>query len=118
MLPNLFILGAGKCGTTSLYHILRQHKDIHVSSIKEPSFFCWYFQVVKDPITYFHLFDSNARYRLEASHVYMSNPETAPVLKALFPQAKFIVTLRNPKKRSLFAVSSHAPLQASRWSTF
>jgi len=100
MLPNVFILGAGKCGTTSLYHILRQHQDIHISSIKEPSFFCSYFQMVKDPITYFRLFNSDARYRLDTSHVYMSNPETAPVLKGLFPQAKFIVILRDPKKRA------------------
>ena len=32
--------------------------------------------------------------------VYVTNPETAPVLKALFPQAKFIVTLRDPKQRA------------------
>ena len=100
MTPNVFILGSGKCGTTSIYHILGQHKDVHVSNIKEPSFFCSYFQIVKDPIAYFRLFDSPARYRVEASHAYFSNPETAPVLRALFPNARFIVTLRHPKSRA------------------
>ena len=62
--------------------------------------FCSYFQSVKDPITYFRLFDSPARYRVDSSHVYFSHPETAPILRALFPDARFIVTLRNPKNRA------------------
>jgi hypothetical protein len=37
---------------------------------------------------------------MEASHVYFSNPETAPILRALFPRARFIVTLRHPKRRA------------------
>lgn len=98
--PNLFVLGAGKCGTTSLHNILGQHPDIHASAEKEPSFFCSYFQVVKDPITYLRLFDSPARYRLESSHVYFSNPETPPVIRALFPDAKFILIFRHPKNRA------------------
>jgi hypothetical protein len=101
MRPNLFILGAGKCGTTSLYHLLERHPDIHLSTPKEPSFFCSHFQVVKNPIDYFRLFDSPRRYRVDSSHVYFSNPETAPILRDLFPDAKFIVTLRQPKARAL-----------------
>jgi hypothetical protein len=100
MMPNLFVLGAGKSGTTSLHAILRQHPDIHASKEKEPSFFCSYFQVVNDPVAYFQLFDSPKRYRAESSHVYLTNPDTAPTLKTLFPDAKFIVTLRDPKQRA------------------
>jgi len=37
--PNFFIVGTGKAGTTSLYHYLRQHPEIYMSSIKEPSYF-------------------------------------------------------------------------------
>jgi hypothetical protein len=98
--PNLFILGAGKCGTTTVYNLLGQFDDIHVSPVKEPSHFCSYFQVVRDRSDYWQLFDSRKRYRVDASHVYLSNPETAPVLRELFPDAKFIVTLRDPKKRA------------------
>lgn len=98
--PNLFILGAGKCGTTSLYELLRRHPDIHVCDPKEPSFFCSHFQVVRNPIDYFRLFDSARRYRVDASHVYFSNPETPPVLHALFPDAKFLIILRDPRARA------------------
>ena len=98
--PNLFILGAGKCGTTSLYHLLERHPDIKVSVPKEPSFFCSHFQVVRNPIDYFRLFESDRRYRVDASHVYFSNPETAPLLRRLFPDAKFLIILRCPKARA------------------
>jgi hypothetical protein len=37
--PNFFIAGAPKCGTTSLYHYLDQHPEIYMSPIKEPNYF-------------------------------------------------------------------------------
>jgi hypothetical protein len=38
-LPNFFVVGAPKAGTTSLYHCLDQHPEIYMSPIKEPSYF-------------------------------------------------------------------------------
>jgi len=38
-LPNFFIVGTGKAGTTSLHRYLRQHPQIYMSPVKEPSFF-------------------------------------------------------------------------------
>jgi len=38
-LPNFFLVGAPKAGTTSLYHYLDQHPQIYMSPIKEPNFF-------------------------------------------------------------------------------
>lgn len=38
--PNLIILGAQKSATTSLYHLLRRHPDIHMSyPVKEPGYY-------------------------------------------------------------------------------
>jgi len=39
MKPNLFVVGAVKSGTTSLYKYLKNHPDVIVSSEKEPAFF-------------------------------------------------------------------------------
>ncbi|HNQ12125.1 MAG TPA: sulfotransferase [Bacteroidia bacterium] len=39
-LPNFFIVGAAKCGTTSLYHYLKKHPEVYLSPIKEPNHFC------------------------------------------------------------------------------
>ena len=38
-LPNFFVVGAPKAGTTSLYHYLDQHPQIYMSPIKEPCYF-------------------------------------------------------------------------------
>ena len=38
-LPNFFVVGAPKAGTTSLYHYLAQHPEIFMSPIKEPCHF-------------------------------------------------------------------------------
>ena len=100
--PNFFILGAGKCGTSSLYQYLKQHPEIFMSPVKEPSFFCEHFQVVTDPIRYFNLFNGVKKEKIigEASHVYLTNPSSAKILKCLFPDAKFLLIFRNPADRA------------------
>jgi hypothetical protein len=102
LLPNFFILGAAKCGTTSLYHYLRQHPEIYMSPIKEPCFFCDSFQVVRDPVAYSRLFENAGNLCAigEASHVYLTNPSSAKTLKTFLPDAKFILTLRHPADRA------------------
>ena len=39
MLPNFFVVGTPKAGTTSLYNYLAQHPAIYLSPIKEPAYF-------------------------------------------------------------------------------
>lgn len=100
--PNFFILGAGKSGTTTLYAYLKSHPQIFMTSPKEPTFFCADFQVIKNPISYFELFDGvKDQPRIgEASHGYLSDPKSARVLHGLFPKSKFILSLRNPADRA------------------
>tara|TARA_S200000501_G_scaffold378801_1_gene443808 strand:- start:17220 stop:18182 length:963 start_codon:yes stop_codon:yes gene_type:complete len=38
-IPNLFLVGAPKSGTTAIYEFLNSHPDIFMSPIKEPHFF-------------------------------------------------------------------------------
>jgi len=38
-LPDFFLIGAPKCGTTSLHRYLGQHPGLYMSPIKEPHFF-------------------------------------------------------------------------------
>ncbi len=113
--PNFFILGAGRCGSTTLYSMLKQHPQIFMSKEKEPSFFCSYFQVVKDPISYYNLFTPSEGQTAigEASHAYLSNPESPEVLHALFPRARFILIFRNPTERaySLYNWTRRAKLE-------
>ena len=38
-LPNFIIAGVARCGTTSLYHYMKQHPDIGFSTKKEPKYY-------------------------------------------------------------------------------
>ncbi len=38
-IPNFFVLGAAKCGTSSIYYYLKQHPEIYMPEVKEPHFF-------------------------------------------------------------------------------
>ena len=102
-LPTFFLLGAGRCGTTSLAEVLRTHPQVFVSEPKEPTFFCAPFQLVRDPLQYVSLFDGagDARAVGEASHAYLSHPGAARALRAFFPDARFVVIFRNPADRAL-----------------
>ncbi len=40
LLPNFFIIGAAKAGTTTLYDILQKYPQVYFPVQKEPSFFC------------------------------------------------------------------------------
>ena len=48
-MPNFFVIGAMKAGTTSLWHALRAHPDIYMSPEKEPHYFTYVGQPV-DPV--------------------------------------------------------------------
>ncbi len=39
MKPNVLCVGFAKCGTTTLYDIMKQHPDIYLSGIKEPIYY-------------------------------------------------------------------------------
>ena len=59
-LPDFFIVGAPKCGTTALYHYLSQHPSIYMPALKEPHFFCRDFPSfgkIHDMNAYLELFD-------------------------------------------------------------
>ncbi len=45
-LPNFLIIGAPRCGTTTLYEALKAHPDVYMSPEKEP----WYFAAVGQPV--------------------------------------------------------------------
>jgi hypothetical protein len=39
IIPNLFLIGGMRCGSTALHLLLDQHDDINMSLVKEPCFF-------------------------------------------------------------------------------
>ena len=118
-LPNFFIIGANKAGTTSLYHYLIQHPEIFMSKNKEPMFFIHeninfnknrpakqYFRFLIDNIEdYIALFDDVTTELTigEASTAYLPHPLAPKNIRKLIPNAKFIAILRNPVERAYSA---------------
>lgn len=102
--PNFFIVGAAKSGTTSLWSYLRQHPQIYMPEIKEPSFFSFHYKHKLTYEKYLSLFsgvlEKKAKVIGEASHAYLTSPESAALIRESYPDAKFIIILRNPIDRA------------------
>jgi len=100
--PNLFIVGAAKCGTTAMAEYLKKHENIFFTTPKEPHYFATDmpgYQVVNNFEEYLNLF-SNATekhlYKGEASVYYIYSKEAIKNIYNFNPDAKIIVMLRNP----------------------
>jgi hypothetical protein len=98
--PNFFLIGAPKCGTTSLAAWLSEHPQIYMPAIKEPHFFNTDgLQSITSKTDYKELFrDAKAEHIAvgEASTHYLFSQAAVPNILGFNPDAKFIVCFRNP----------------------
>ncbi len=116
-LPTYLIIGAAKCGTTSLHHYLGEHPKIQVARRKELSFF------VDEPLPrgeghrgvewYRSWFSPDFAVRGEATPAYTSarfgvTPER---IRSVVPDVKLIVCVRDPVARAV----SHYPQAREDW---
>ncbi len=120
-LPNFFLVGTGKAGTTSLHRYLRQHPQVYMSGVKEPSYFAEEVrpehlsedflrharaQPQKWPITdwaeYQDLFANanGAKAIGEATPSYLWSETAAAGIHGRFPAAKIVMILRDPAERA------------------
>lgn len=121
MKPTFLIVGAAKCGTTSLADYLAQHPDIFMPSLKEPNFFAFdgAAPVPKGPAParvlkellynwsavseteYWALFRGAAEHKAagEASVRYLYFCDSVKKIKATVPNVRLVVILREPVAR-------------------
>ena len=99
---NFFIVGAPKCGTTSLCRYLKQHPDIFIPDLKEPSYFSHDLRPSRtgSPMAlgdYLNLFKGiNSKAIGEGSTQYLYSKIAAQEIYNFNPDAKIIIMLRNP----------------------
>jgi hypothetical protein len=101
-LPNLFIIGAAKCGTTSLHLYLDLHPDIHMAREKEIKFFAKEAVWKKGVDWYRARFDAAAPVRGESTVLYSAYPRYTGVparMHAVVPDARLIYLVRDPIAR-------------------
>ena len=105
--PDFFIVGHPKCGTTALYEMLRVHPQIYMPDVKEP----WYFaselhvrapprpqgiaQTLEEYLELFSEAESGQRVG-EASPHYLWSHTAAQAIAEVKPDARIIAILREP----------------------
>ena len=98
--PNFFIIGAPKCGTTSLSVYLSEHREIVMSHPKEPHYFSTDIENgrMTDQSKYLACFsqDKTPIAVGDASTLYLYSKDAIQNILEFNPKAKFIVMLRNP----------------------
>jgi hypothetical protein len=105
--PNLFVIGAPKCGTTAFVQELSSHPEIFVGELKETRFFdartIYDFPEdapIKSLNDYLELYSSEAaqeaKYRVDGSVFNMYREDSIQDILKMSPNAKFIAILRDP----------------------
>lgn len=129
LLPNFYLVGAMKAGTTTIARILSKHPDVYMSPVKEPNYFCTdlykyglgsrgpdgikalryiesgrllhnaFFQ---ERWQYEALFNSasNEPIIAECSTNYLYSTDAAQNIYNEVPKARVLIILRNPVKRA------------------
>jgi hypothetical protein len=122
-LPDFLIVGAAKCGTTSLGDYLNEHKDMFICNPKEPKYLTYSFlknaykgkgdDFTKEKATsslegYKTLFkkakDNQLKGESSVDLLYYYD-KTIPIIKEILGDPKIIIMLRNPSKRAFSAYS-------------
>jgi Sulfotransferase family len=116
-LPDFFVAGAPKAGTTAVHAALARHPSLCMSAVKEPKFFLTagppparggpgdvqtYREHVWRREEYEALFDPApaGALRGESTPFYLYNREAQLRIRALIPEARLVVILRDPVERA------------------
>jgi Sulfotransferase family len=116
-LPDFFVAGAPKAGTTALHAALAQHPELYLSTIKEPKFFLTdgppsaqggpgdaktYREHVWRRADYEALFQAApaGTLRGESTPFYFYRHDAQQRIRALIPDARLIIVVRDPVERA------------------
>ena len=103
MKPNFFVVGAARCGTTTLSRCLKRHPQVCFSKPKEPHYFSQLngktsFENIRTDYLdkFFSHYQPKHRAMGEGSISYLYSEEAIRAILQFNPQAKFIAMVRNP----------------------
>ena len=110
VLPDFYIIGGQKCGTTSLFEYLSLHPSILRGAAKDIRFFDKYYSKgtnwyrlyfpLKIKKSYLEFFLKKKFLTGEATERYLEYPFAPQRIKNVTPHAKFLILLRNPIDRA------------------
>jgi hypothetical protein len=116
-LPNFFLIGAGRCGSTSMHAYCRLHPQIGMSRVKEPNYFIFRDErpplggagvararraAVRSARKYERLFAGVAGRPVigESSISYLRFPRVCRAIREEAPGARLVILLRQPVDRA------------------
>ena len=109
VLPQCFVIGVVRSGTTSLYHYLSQHPSIAPAAYDELGYFDdnyhlgvnWYKSLFPTKFTKNRIIKKHGKFlTYDVTPFYIYNPLVAKRIFESFPKAKIISNLRNPIDRA------------------
>jgi hypothetical protein len=119
-MPDVFILGFTKCATTSMYNQLMKHDAVSNTKRKEPHFHFSKIMgnrfegpadndtvkqmFVTDPEQYKVLYEQG-KLSIDGSAMSIEDPRVLEEMNSQFPDAKYIIMLRDPVERAFSAYS-------------
>jgi len=115
--PELYVVGAGRSGTTALHHFLGLHHHIRVSNHKSPNYFVAHIPQpdwetpaavamarhwITTPEEYLALFagSSGNQVLVDVSPVYLQTTLAAERIAQAAPTARIVAILRDPAERA------------------
>lgn len=101
MLPTFLVIGAQKCGTTSLHEYLAEHPQVGRPSTKEIQYFT---HNSYRPLAWYRAHFPRAgqsAHAFESTPYMVFHPACPARVRAVLPDAKLIVLLRDPVDRAL-----------------
>ena len=105
--PNIFIIGVMRAGTTSLFEYLSQHPEIFKPVEKGPDYFNSDKNIKGEQRLKILYKDWNKeKYALSAAH-YFSNFYALKKIKKVVPNAKIIISIRNPEEAMISHYKYH-----------
>ncbi len=106
MKPNFLVIGAGKCGTSSLCYYLSQHPDVFLCEPKEPGFFSetgryargleWYEALFREAQDHQAVGEGTVNY--SKAHQF---PHAAERIIEHLPDTRLIYIVRHPLERMI-----------------
>lgn len=118
--PGFLIIGAGKCGTSSLYHYITGHDRVLPASEKQIHYFkyfptkpmSWYLGHFPSTQTFL---GSGALLTGEASPGYLPYPDVVALAQKRLPGPKIILTARDPLDRAWSSYRYNYVAPALEW---
>lgn len=130
----VFIVGAPRCGTTTMWHMLAEHRQVAVPFVKEPHFFSQHdlrglsddelrTRVERDYLGHFFAERHPGQtVGADGSVSYLYTPEQLEPIVRLWPNARFIIAVRDPltllpslHKRLVFIGDENLPRFEDAW---